>query len=71
MPLLIVRVADLLDAAVGVNTTFTVQAPPGATVVPEQVSALVAKSPAFAPLIVTAEMVRFAVPVFVAVSGSV
>jgi len=51
-----------------VNVTLTVQVLLGVTVAPVQVSALVAKSLAFEPLIVTVEMVRLAVPVLVTVS---
>jgi hypothetical protein len=52
----------------GVNVTFTVQVEFGATVPPVQVSALVAKSPALAPPIVTVETVRFAFPSLVRTS---
>ena len=57
-----------LPVADGVNVTLTVQVPLGVTVAPVQVSALVAKSLAFVPPIVTVEMVRLAVPVLVTVS---
>ena len=58
-----------LPIADGVNVTLTVQAPLGVTVAPVQVSALLAKSLAFVPPIVTVEMVRLAVPVLVTVSA--
>jgi len=54
--------------AVGAKVTPTAQVPLGVTVAPVQVSALLAKSLAFAPPIVTLEIVRFAVPVLVTVS---
>jgi hypothetical protein len=54
-----------LPAAVGVNVTLTVQVPLGINVAPVQVSALLAKSLAFVPPIVTVKMVRLAVPVLV------
>jgi hypothetical protein len=54
-----------LPVADGVNFTLIVQGLLGVTVAPVQVSALLAKSPAFVPLIVTVEMVRLAVPVLV------
>ena len=57
-----------LPAADGVNVTLTVQVPLGVTVAPVQVSALLAKSLAFVPPIVTVEMVRLAVPVLVTVT---
>jgi hypothetical protein len=57
-----------LPAADGVNVTLTVQAPLGMTVAPVQVSALLAKSVAFVPPIVTSKMLRLAVPVFVTVT---
>ena len=57
-----------LPVADGVNVTLTVQVLLGVTVAPVQVSALVAKSLAFVPLIVTVETVRLAVPVLVTVS---
>ena len=53
----------------GVNVTLTVQVLLGVTVAPVQLSALMAKSLTFVPLIVTDEMVRLAVPVLVTVSG--
>jgi hypothetical protein len=53
----------------GVNITLTVQVWLGVTVAPVQVSALLAKSPAFVPPIVAVEMVRLAVPVLVTVSA--
>ena len=52
-----------------VKVTLTAQVALGSTVAPEQVSALLAKSPAFAPLIVTVEIVRLALPVLVTVSA--
>jgi hypothetical protein len=52
-----------LPVADGVNVTLTVQVPLGLIVAPVQVSALLAKSLAFVPPIVTVEMVRLAVPV--------
>ena len=58
-----------LPVADGVNVTLTVQVPLGITVAPVQVSALLAKSLAFVPPIVTVEMVRLAVPVLVTVSA--
>src|SRR5208337_4892476 len=58
-----------LPVADGVNVTLTAQAPLGVTVAPVQVSALLAKSPAFVPPIVTVEMVRLPVPVLVTVSA--
>ena len=57
-----------LPVADGVNVTLTVQVLVGVTVAPVQVSALLAKSLAFVPPIVTVEMVRLAVPVLVTVS---
>jgi hypothetical protein len=57
-----------LPVAYGVNVTLTEHAPLGITVAPVQVSALLAKSPAFVPPIPTVEMVRLAVPVFVKVT---
>jgi len=58
-----------LPVAEGVNVTLTVQAPLGVTVAPEQVSALLAKSLAFVPPMVTVEMLRLAVPVLVTVTA--
>jgi hypothetical protein len=57
-----------LPVADGVNVTLTVQVPSGVTVAPVQVLALLAKSLAFAPAIVTVEIVRLAVAVLVTVS---
>ena len=57
-----------LPMADGVNVTLTVQVPLGVMVAPEQVSALLAKSPAFVPLMATVEMVRSSVPLLVIVS---
>jgi hypothetical protein len=56
-----------LPPADGVNVTLTVQVPLGITVAPVQVSALLAKSLEFVPLIVTAKMIRLAEPVLVTV----
>jgi hypothetical protein len=69
--LLTVRVADLEAVVAGVNFTLTTQVVLGATVVPEQVSEITAKSLGFVPPIVIVEMERSAVPVFVAVIGIV
>ena len=55
-------------AAIGVKVTLIVQAPLGVIVAPVQVSALLARSLAFVPPIVTVEMVRLAVPVLVTVT---
>jgi hypothetical protein len=52
----------------GANSIFTEQVPLGATVAPEQVSALLAKSPAFVPVIVSVDMVRLALPLLVRVT---
>jgi len=57
-----------LPVADGVNVTLRVQVPLGVTVAPVQVSALLAKSLAFVPPIITVEIVRLAVPVLVTVS---
>jgi hypothetical protein len=57
-----------LPAADGVKVTLTVQVLFGVTVAPVQVSALLAKSPAFAPPTAAAEMVRFAVPLLVTIT---
>src|ERR1019366_10059411 len=54
--------------AEGVNFTPIAQVPLGATAEPVQVSAVLAKSAAFAPASVTVEMFRFAVPLLVMVS---
>lgn len=56
-----------LPVADGVNIALTVQVLLGVTVAPVQVSALLAKSPAFSPLTVTVKMVRLAGPVLVTV----
>jgi len=61
-------VAVRLPEAVGVNVTLTEQVPFGATVVPEHVSALLLKSPGFAPIMVTVETVRLAAPLLVKVT---
>jgi hypothetical protein len=53
----------------GVNLTLTAQVLLGVTVAPVQVSALLAKSLAFVPAMMTVEMVRLAVPVLVTVSA--
>jgi len=60
----------LVAIEVGAKVTEMVQAPLAAIVAPVQVSALLAKSLAFGPPIVTVEMVRLAVPVLVTVSVS-
>jgi hypothetical protein len=52
----------------GVNVTLTVQAALGINVAPVQASALLAKSPALVPPIVTVEMARMPVPVLVIVT---
>ena len=57
-----------LPVADGVNVTPAVQVALGATVAPVQVSALLAKSLAFVPPSVTAEIDRLAVPVLVTVT---
>ena len=57
-----------LPVAEGVNVTLTVQVLVGVTVAPEQMSALLAKSLAFVPPIVTGEKVRLAVPELVTVT---
>jgi len=68
--LLSVKFSEALrvPAADGVNVTPTVQVLLGVTVAPVQVSALLAKSLAFVPPIVTVEMVRLAFPVLVTVT---
>jgi len=53
----------------GANVTLIVHVLLGVTVAPVHVSALLAKSVAFVPPIVTAEIVRLAVPVLVTISG--
>jgi len=58
-----------LPIADGVNVTLTVHVLLGVTVAPVHVSALLAKSAAFVPPIVTAEIVRLAVPALVTVSA--
>jgi hypothetical protein len=63
-----VRLALRTPLTAGVKVTLTEQVPLDATVAPEQVSLLIAKSLGFAPPIVTVEMVRFAVPLLVTVS---
>jgi hypothetical protein len=65
---LIESVAVRRPVAEGVKVTLTAQVPLGITVAPVQVSALLAKSPAFVPPIVTVEMVRLPVPVLVTVT---
>jgi len=57
-----------LPVADGVNVTLTEHVPLGITVAPVQVSALLAKSLEFVPLIPTVKMVRLAVPVLVTVT---
>ena len=54
-----------VPAADGVNVTLTEQLPLGITVTPVQASELMAKSPAFAPLMVAARMIRLALPLLV------
>ena len=71
--LLSVKISEALrlPAADGVNVTLTVQvleAPLVVSVAPEQVSALLAKSPEFVPPIAAFEMLRLAVPVLVTVT---
>jgi hypothetical protein len=68
--LLSVKVTVPLAApvAAGVNVTLTVQVPLGVTVAPVQVSALLAKSLAFAPPSVAVVMVRLSGPVLVTVT---
>jgi hypothetical protein len=63
-----VSVAVRVPPAVGLNVTVTLQVLVGATVAPEQLSAVLAKSPAFAPPSVAVEMARFAAPVLVKVT---
>jgi hypothetical protein len=60
-----------LPVAEGVKVTLTVQVLLGVTVAFVQVSALLVKSPAFLPPIVTVEMIRLAAPVLVTVSTRV
>jgi hypothetical protein len=60
------NVAVRLPVADGVKVT--VQLLLGVTVAPEHVSALLAKSPAFVPVMVTVEMVRLALPLLVSVT---
>ena len=57
-----------LPVADGVNVTLTVQVLLGATAAPVQVSALLAKSLAFVPLIVTVETLSAALPVLLRVT---
>jgi len=57
-----------LPVADGVKVTLTVQVLLGVIVAPVQVSALLAKSLAFVPPIVTVEMLRFPVPALVTVT---
>jgi len=57
-----------LPVADGVNVTLTVQLLVGVIVALAQVSALMAKSPAFVPLIVTVVKMRLILPVLVTVS---
>jgi hypothetical protein len=58
-----------LPLADGVKVTLTVQVALGITVAPVQVSALLAKSLAFVPPIVTVEIVRLAEPLSVTVTA--
>lgn len=69
-PLLSVKISEALKSptADGVNVTPTVQVLPGETVAPEQVSEVLVKSPAFAPLNSALEMLRFAAPLLVKVT---
>ncbi len=62
------NVAVRLPVADGAKVTLTVQLLLGVTVAPEHVSALLAKSPAFVPVMVTVEMVRLALPLLVSVT---
>jgi len=57
-----------VPVADGVNVTLTVQVLLGVTVAPVQVSALLAKSLAFVPLIVTVETLSAALPVLLRVT---
>jgi hypothetical protein len=57
-----------LPAAEGVNVTLTAHVPLGITVAPVQVSAPLAKSLEFGPLIMTVEMRRLPAPVLVTVT---
>jgi hypothetical protein len=61
-------VAVRLPGADGVKVTLTVQLLLGVTVAPEHASALLEKSPAFVPVIVTVDMVRLALPLLVKVT---
>jgi hypothetical protein len=61
-------VAVRLPIAAGVKVTLMAQVLPGATRAPVQVSTLLPKSPAFAPVSPTLVMVRLAVPLLVTVS---
>ena len=69
-PLLSVKISEALKVPVpgGVNVTLTAQVLLGATVAPEQVSALMAKSLAFAPLSAAVEITRLAAPLLVKVT---
>jgi hypothetical protein len=64
----IVRLAVLFPLAVGLKVTLSAQLPLGITVAPVQVSALLAKSPAFVPVSPTLAIVRFPLPLLVTVS---
>jgi len=70
--LLSVKISEALKfpSADGVNVTLTEQVLLGVTVAPEQVSAVVAKSPAFVPLTAAVEITRFAPPLLVKVTCS-
>src|SRR5579862_3097652 len=57
-----------LPVPVGANATLRVQLSVGLIAAPVQLSALVAKSPAFMPSIATFEMVRISVPELVTVA---
>ena len=57
-----------VPVAVGVNVTLTAQVLEAAKAAPVQSSEVLLKSPGFTPLIVTAEILRLAVPALVIVS---
>jgi len=61
------KVAVSLPARLGVKVMLTEHMPPEASVAPEQVSTLVAKSLASAPVNVTLEMVRLPAPANISV----
>ena len=62
------KAAVRVPVADGVNVTLTVQSLVGVIVALAQVSALMAKSPAFVPLIVTVVKMRLTLPLLVTVS---